>query len=56
MKEVAICGIVVIVAVALYMGVNGVLLGSAIGGIAGIAGYSIGVARGKQSPGDEDGV
>ena len=48
LKEVAILGIVVIVSVALSMGVNGVLLASAISGIAGIAGYSIGVARGKQ--------
>lgn len=42
LSEVAICGIVVIVCVALYSGVNGILLSSAISGIAGIAGYTLG--------------
>ena len=55
LKEVAILGIVVIVSVAVFSGVNGVLLSSAIGGIAGIAGYSLGVERGKQSQEGEGG-
>lgn len=45
-KEIAIIGIVVIVSVALFKGINGVLLASAIGAIAGIAGYQIGKERG----------
>jgi len=42
LKEVAIFGIVVIACVGVFSGMNGVLIGSAIGGIAGIAGFSIG--------------
>lgn len=45
LKVVAIGGIVVIECVALYLGVNGALLSLSIGGIAGIAGYAIGVKR-----------
>jgi len=45
LKLVAIGGIVVIECVALYLGINGVLLSLSIGGIAGIAGYEIGVER-----------
>lgn len=59
-KELAIAGIVVIVCVALYLGVDGVLLASAIGGIAGIAGYELGQKRGTTSQVEweelEDGV
>lgn len=56
LKELAIIGIVVIASVAVYSGMNGVLLSSAMAGIAGIAGYSIGVERGKslQSEGEEE--
>lgn len=45
LKVCAIIGIVLIECVALYLGVNGVLLSLSIGGIAGIAGYEIGVKR-----------
>lgn len=53
-KEVAIFGIVIIVSVALFCGINGVLLASAIGGIAGIAGYSLGQKSTTQSKEHED--
>ena len=49
LKEVAIIGIVIIACVALYSGINGVLLSSAMAGIAGIAGYSLGQASTKSS-------
>lgn len=40
-REVAIGGIVILEAIALYMGVNGTILSLCIGAIAGIAGYTI---------------
>lgn len=40
-KEVAIAGIVVLESIALYKGVNGVVLTMVVGIIAGIAGYKI---------------
>ena len=44
-KEVAIAGIVVLEAIALWQGINGVILAAAIGIIAGIAGYEIRVLK-----------
>lgn len=40
-KEVAIAGIVILEAIALYMGINGVVLTMVVGLIAGIAGYKL---------------
>lgn len=45
LKVSAIFGIVLIESVALFLGVNGVLLSVAVAGIAGIAGYEIGIKR-----------
>lgn len=49
LKEVAIIGIVLIACVAVYSGMNGVLLSSSMAGIAGIAGYTIGRKAGESS-------
>lgn len=54
-KEVAICGIVLIVCVGLYYHMNGVLTSSAFTIIGGIAGYSIGRESIESSRSEERG-
>ena len=44
-KEIAIAGIVILVSVAIYKDLDGVLLATGISAIAGIAGYEIGKRR-----------
>lgn len=47
-KLFALTGLTVIECVALYLGVNGALFSLVVAGIAGIAGYQIGVERTKR--------
>lgn len=47
-KEVAIAGIVVLEAIAIYQGINGILLTGVIAVIAGISGYEIRISKEKK--------